>query len=403
VLTSNRLELGESLIHMIDNGKDALAINAGKFSSDSYAIGRSCGYDLVRPVGHEICDLPWALHNYYLQYRYMMDDAMLRDRLYPLLRGSINYYLHFVEPGSDGYLHITDGYSPEYPKMSADRPNPDCNIDLALLRWGCQTLLDTCAQFKINDPLIPKWKETLAKLVPYPTDENGYMISATMPLTESHRHYSHLLMAYPLHIVNPDDPQERELITKSLEYWMGMSKSLRGFSYSGGASIAALLGDGDTSLEYLNKLLDTKILPNSMYVESGPVIETPLSAAASIHDMLLTGWGNKIRVYPAIPKAWSDVSFHDLRTEGAFLVSAVRSNGKTQLIRIESLAGQPCTIVTDMANPTSTKPLHKIADNTYQLDISKGESAVITPKGENISKDISDVKASGPTNYYGLH
>jgi hypothetical protein len=404
VLTSNRLELGESLCRMIDNGKDALAANAGKFSDDSYALGRSCSYDLVRPVGHELCDLPWALHNYYLQYRYTMDDAMMRDRLYPLLRGSINYYLHLIKTGSDGYLHITDGYSPEYPNQPA--PNPDCNIDLALVRWGCQTLLDTCAQFKINDPLIPRWKETLEKLVPYPTDENGFMISASMPLAESHRHYSHLLMAYPLHLLNPDDPrnpQDRELISKSLNYWMGMSKALRGFSYSGGASIAALLGDGDTANQYLNKLLDTKILPNSMYVEAGPVIETPLSAAASIHDMLLTGWGNKIRVFPAIPKSWSDVSFHDLRTEGAFLISAVRSSGKTELIQVQSLAGQPCTVVTDMLNPTSTKPIHNIADNTYLLDLSKGETAVITPNGEKVSMHIAPVTGSGPTNFYGLH
>lgn len=88
-----------------------------------------------------------------------------------------------------------------------------------------------------------------------------------------------------------------------------------------------------------------------MYMESGPVIETPLSGAQCIHDMLLQSWGGKIRVFPAVPSQWKDVQFKDLRTEGAFLVSAVRKGGKTSFIRIKSLAGEPCILRTDMANP----------------------------------------------------
>jgi alpha-L-fucosidase 2 len=402
VLTSNRLELGESLCKMIDNGKSALAKNAGEFSGDSYAIGRSSSYDCVRPVAHEICDLPWALHNYYLQYRYSMDESMMRERLFPLLKGSINYYLHLLKSGPDGYLHITDGYSPEYPNQPT--PNPDCNIDLSLLRWGCQTLLATCDRFKIDDPLIPKWKETLAKLVPYPTDENGLMISASVPFAVSHRHYSHLLMVYPLHIMNLDQPENRDLVVKSLDHWMGMPKALRGYSYTGAASISALLGRGDDSLKYLNELLDTKILPNTMYVEAGPVIETPLSAAASVHDMLLTSWGWKIRVFPGIPTSWSDVAFHNLRAEGAFLVSAVRDGGKTRFIRIESLAGEPCRLVTDMPNPSASGlSIRKLAEREYELELAKGQTVILTPDGAAANLDILPVtNGEGRENFYGL-
>jgi alpha-L-fucosidase 2 len=402
VLTSNRLELGESLCKMLDDGKSALAENAGQFSADSYAIGRSSSYDCVRPVGHEICDLPWALHNYYLQYRYSMDDTMLRDRLFPLLKGSINYYLHLLKPGNDGYLHITDGYSPEYPDQPT--PNPDCNIDLALLRWGCQTLLDTCDRLQIQDPLIPTWKQTLEKLAPYPVDENGLKISASVPFAVSHRHYSHLLMVYPLYTMNLDQPENRDLVVKTLNHWMEMPKALRGYSYTGAASISALMGKGDDSLSYLNKLLDTKILPNTMYVESGPVIETPLSAAASVHDMLLSSWGGKIRVFPAVPKTWQDVAFDNLRAQGAFLVSAVRKSGKTEFIRIQSLAGEPCRLVTDMVNPSSADiAIHKLAATEYELDLKKGQSVLLSPDGGKIDAimlPVADQKEQ--ENYYGL-
>ncbi len=36
-----------------------------------------------------------------------------------------------------------------------------------------------------------------------------------------------------------------------------------------------------------------------------------------------------IRIFPALPSTWKDVEFRDLRAEGAFLVSAKRSGGKT--------------------------------------------------------------------------
>jgi hypothetical protein len=402
VLTSNRLELGESLCKMIDNAKPALAANAKKFSSDSYAIGRSASYDCVRSVGNEIGDLPWALHNYYLQYRYSMDDQMLRDRLFPLLKGSINYYLHLLKESPDGALHITDGFSPEYPGQPV--PNPDCNYDLALLRWGSQTLLWICDRLKIDDPLIPRWKQVLEHLTPYPTDENGLRISASVADEQSHRHYSHLLMIYPLHVMDLDQPGNRELATRSLDHWLGMSTAFRGFSFSGAASLCAVMGRPDDSLVYLNRLLDSKILPNTMYVEAGPVIETPLSAAASVHDMLLTSWGGKIRVFPAVPSSWPDVTFHQLRSEGAFLVSAERKGGATRFIRIESLAGEPCRLVTDMPNPGAVGvTVRKLSQSDYEVDISKGQIVVLTTSSAAADLSIAPV-ADQPNrcNYFGL-
>ncbi|HUB68434.1 MAG TPA: hypothetical protein VL981_13195, partial [Candidatus Methylacidiphilales bacterium] len=317
---------------------------------------------------------------------------------------SINYYLHQLKQGPDGKLHISRGYSPEYPKQPT--PNPDCNIDLALLRWGCQTLLDICDRLKINDPLIPKWKDTLANLTPYPTDKNGLMISASVPFAESHRHFSHLLMVYPLYIMNPEQPENRDLVIKSLNYWMGMPKALQGYSYTGAASISALLGKGNDAAMYLNKLLDTKVHPNTMYTEAGPVIETPLSGAASIHDMLLTSWGDRIRVFPGVPDSWKDVTFYHLRAQGAFLVSAVRKGGQTQFVQIESLAGEPCRVWTDMRNPVtdSSVPVQSAGDGVVEIGLKKGESVTLYPKGSHPDLTIAAVaEQKDRCNYWGFN
>jgi hypothetical protein len=185
----------------------------------------------------------------------------------------------------------------------------------------------------------------LNNLTPFPTDANGYMIGAGVPFAKSHRHYSHLLMVYPLYLVNWDQTGNRTLIERSVAHWIGLTGAHRGYSYSGAASFYAMMGRGDTSLGWLNTFFDPSvsfpIRANTMYTEAGPVVETPLSASQSIHDMLCQSWGGTIRVFPAVPGAWQNVTLHDFRTQGAFLVSAARTGGVTRFVRVRSLAGEP--------------------------------------------------------------
>lgn len=407
VYSANHLELGESLCRMIDNGKDNLAANAGEFSADSETISRTSGYNCRAGNPYELCNLPWTLHNYYLQYRYSMDDAMLRDRLLPRLTRAMNYYFHFLEEGPDGRLHMIRGHSPEYPNQP--RINPDCNIDLGLIRWGCQALLDSTQRLKIDDPLIPKWKDVQARLAPYPTDEHGLMVSAGIGWKESHRHYSHLLPVYPLYVLNWEQPENRELIAKSFDHWMSLPSAFRGYSWTGAASICAAIERPDEAVKHLTYFVNGegryKCLPNTFYAEAGPVIETPLSGARSLQDILLQSWGNTIRVFPGVPAAWPDVTIHKMRAEGAFLVSASRRGGKTQWIRIESLAGEPCRVKCDLGDIQTDHDvrLKKLDNGVVELELNKGQSVVLFPSGAMPNLTVEPVSAQeGRSNMYGV-
>jgi hypothetical protein len=168
-----------------------------------------------------------------------------------------------------------------------------------------------------------------------------------------------------------------------------------------------LLGEGDESWRYLNELLDTKIPPNTLYVEAGPCIETPLSAAASVNDMLLSSWGDRIRVFPGVPKEWPEVSFHTLRAQGAFLVSAKREKGKTLFIHIQSLAGEPCRIKNDFMEPVkcigpATANLRE-HDGVLELDLKRGEEAILYVGEAPPALGISPLPANpGQMNAWGL-
>src|SRR5437773_1375994 len=272
-----------------------------------------------------------------------MDDRLLRERVYPLLKLAIGNYLAYVERGDDGRWHLPPTHSPELATVS------DANYDLALLKWGLETLIASAERFGPAEPLLPRWRDVLANLAPFPTDSAGLMVGRGRPWQQSHRHYSHLLAIYPLRLITPDRPDERALIETSLATWERDISLFRGYSFTGGAAMHALLGHGDVAVTRLNQYLDAPryMEPNTFYAEAGPVIETPLSAAASIQELFLQDWGGALRVFPAVPGAWSDAAFDRLRADGAFLVSAVRRGGRTAWVRIESLAGQPCRLVVD--------------------------------------------------------
>ena len=165
-----------------------------------------------------------------------------------------------------------------------------------------------------------------------------------------------------------------------------------GYTATGAASMYAWLGDAQQAYHYLDGLIKHKnVSPTTMYAEGNPVIESPLSFCTALHDMLLQSWGRKdnvIRVLPACPKVWPDLAFHQLRGQGAFLVSAKRQAGKTQFVYIESLAGKPCRVITDIPRPhiaingvpARGDQLSKNPDGSISLPLNKGDHATLTAK-----------------------
>src|SRR3546814_16356129 len=114
------------------------------------------------------------------------------------------------------------------------------------------------------------------------------------------------MMIYPLYLENRDTPAKLPLLAKSVARWVDTAMAAgqgAGYLLSGAASFHAAFGDGDAALDSLQALLAGKAgigrnFANTMYAESGQNIETPLSAAPSIHDMVRQSWGGALRIFP---------------------------------------------------------------------------------------------------------
>lgn len=392
---SNHLDLAENLNLLIDEQFDALL--------ESFR-------------GEKLGDYGWVMHNYWLYYKYLGDMESIQQKWVPKAIKVVEAYQDMMQENPSGQIELLPMGSPEYQSFTLF---PNTNYNLAIVRWLLNSLIESNEKYNSNRQNIEEWKQLLAKLVPFPTNENGLMIGSNQPFDMSHRHYSHLLGLYPLFQLNPEDKNDCQLLEKSLMHWHKIEngEKLTGYSFTGAASMYAALGMGNKSEELLNQFLDGKggrslFFPNTMYTESrgkNPTIETPLSAAASIMELLIQSWGNKIRIFPAVPEKWEDAAFYHLRAQGGFLVSASRKQGKTEWVSVKSLSGEPCIIkIPDweqavQINKDNNISIAKLAEGEFKIDLNSGEEIVLVSERKNTGIIVKSIThSSKEKNFYGV-
>ncbi|MGB1127438.1 MAG: glycosyl hydrolase family 95 catalytic domain-containing protein, partial [Opitutales bacterium] len=423
-LAANRMSVGESLPNNLDKYAENMAKNVPAHWQDSIALGACFPQDLLSSDHGRTPDmLAWTLHNYWLHCDYAGDRERMRDGLFPLLKKTVNSYRNYLRdnpvPSEDGTIHIRMSWSPEYPGGWGK----NINFTIGLLRWSCQTLLDINAEFELNDPLAREWQHILDHLVDFQIDENGLRIGETIAFEKPHRHYSHLLPFFPLSVITPENKADAAMLRQTIDHWLEVTRHsgikveampVTAYTATGAASMYARLGDPDKAYEYLDFLINHQnISTTTMYAEGNPCTESPLSFAASLHDMLLQSWGGKIRVFAGTPSIWPDVAFHHLRTQGAFLVSAKKEAGVTQFVSVESLIGSPCLIQTDIPNPkilingkkAKRSQVTKTDDGFYELALKAGDTAMLTPaKWSHVEPRIQALPvAEAKRNLFGLN
>ncbi|WP_233215828.1 glycosyl hydrolase family 95 catalytic domain-containing protein [Rhodopirellula bahusiensis] len=396
--TANRRGTVSALRQKLEDNREHLTQNVAEpYRHDSSAMGRSSsGWDLVAHVGEpggrsgmdpkigaECGNLLWALHNVDLEYRYWSDES-IRDRtLYPLLKRAVNYYRHFLKRGDDGMWHLPRTYSPEY------RLAEDCTYDLDLLRWGAGRLVEIAGEKQLSDteePLLPVWRDLAENLARVQANDTGRAIGRDVWLTGGHRHWSHLMAIYPLRTITPESEAGRALIERSLKHWRSFGRGIAGYSHTASSCMASILGDGDSALEYLEQLRPY-LRPNTFYSEIGlPVMETPLHGATAMQEMMLQSHRGTLRIFPAVPSSWSDVSIRNFRGEGGFLVSGQMEESQCRWIMVESTVGGDVDVVpppgayqwcknTDPANVPANQ-------GTLRLRTARADRFLIWPVGE---------------------
>lgn len=316
--------------------------------TDAACLGRTATYDFLAPLSpstvntnqYEVGNLTWTLFYYWQHCMAYGDTEQLTTRLFPLLKSAVNLFFH-IRTEQNGKYGLPATASPEY---IGSNIGTNTNYDLSNLRWGLQTLIDINNTYGLNDPQAADWSDFLNNLTDFPySTTTGYKVSDKYEFTStSHRHYSHLFMIYPYHLVDWENPEDCPKMELSVSRWNGN----QGYSRTGKAAMLLSKNDGDGALAQMQTFFDNFIKPNTLYAETGPVIETPMAAVSTLHEFYMQDWGNKIRVFWGMPSSWNEASFVNLRAKGAFLVSATRKNSRTVFVQIESEHGGLCRLQT---------------------------------------------------------
>ncbi|HCO85183.1 MAG TPA: hypothetical protein DIT95_16870, partial [Arenibacter sp.] len=158
-----------------------------------------------------------------------------------------------------------------------------------------------------------------------------------------------------------------------------------GYSFSWLGNLKARAFDGEGAAKALKDFATSFVLPNSFHVngdQSGTgksnftyrpfTLEGNFAFAAGLQEMLIQSHTGTVRLFPAIPADWKNVGFSKLRTEGAFLVSAQKQDGKLKWVKIVSEKGGEVRLM----NPFSNKEfsIKDEVDSQWDGDILKIET-----------------------------
>lgn len=363
----------------------------GVMSLDGSPMGAWFQYTLSPTMG------AWVAQSFYWHWRYEMSRAFLAERAYPYCAGIGEALAGLLRPdASSGRLKLPLSTSPEiHNNTQRAWVKPNSNFDLALLTWLFHANAEMAGALGLKSESA-RWSALKAQLDPLAVEgEAGALqVAAGEPLTESHRHLSHLMAIHPLGVVTVEGSRrDRRIIDASLGQTDRLGTSLwTGYTFSWMAALRARAGRGNDALRFLSDYVHSFILRNGFHVNgeqtrkglssyhSRPfTLEGNFAAAQAVHEMLLQSWGGRVRVFPAVPFAWREASFQDLRAEGGFRVSAERRQGRTTRVSVTASVEQRLRLVNPFKGRRfeSSRPVREQGDELHCL-LKAGETLELT-------------------------
>lgn len=297
----------------------------------------------------------WLAQHYYLQWRYSMDKTFLEQRAYPWFKEVARHLEQVTYLDAAGKRQLPISSSPEINDNTKSAWFlENTNYDLALMRYLFAKAAELAHELKKTDE-ARHYELLLSQFSDYYLSEaNELKFARDLPYNQSHRHFSHLMAIHPLGEVRWENGEKDQNIIKNTisllekigpDYWCG-------YSYAWLGNLKTRAKDGEGAAKALKDFATAFCSTNSFHLngdqtKSGKskftyrpfTLEGNFAFAAGIQEMLLHSYAGFIEVFPAVPQDWKEISFNQLRAEGAFLVSAKKEGGQVDAIHIVAEKG----------------------------------------------------------------
>lgn len=344
----------------------------------------------------------WSAHLFYLHWLYTADDQFLKEKAYPWSAEVGECMLGLLKKDSAGLLKLPLSSSPEiFDNSPKAWLAPNSNYDLMSLKMLFLSLKEMALECgKATES--KKWANAALALGDFHTKDDGtLMLDANYELSTSHRHLSNIIGIYPFNLINTESgKRDQQIIEPTLKSWDKLgTRAWVGYSFSWMSCLRARVGDAEAAVKNLDIFVKAFVLRNGFHANGDQTksgysgftyrpftLEGNFLASQAVHEMLLQSWSatpgephtGVIRIFPAVPQKWADVSFSNLRAEGGYMVSAIRKNSNT--ITFSITAGKSGKLhIKDNFNGKvpkwNIKNVNK-TDGVYEIYLSKGQKLI---------------------------
>ena len=320
-----------------------------------------------------------ALHAWW-RYRRTGDEAWLRDRAYPLLRGAAELYRHLAVKKEDGLYHL-EGTN----VMESFFLVKDSLKDLAAIRGIAGPAIRAAEILGVDAGLRERWRGLLEHLAPYPMGADpeskaltfgtlaadvwaaGYLGDIDVPGEDfpSEDVWAHPVETFEAWTLESGGDGQKEMVRRMLDLCPNHRKGMTGrhwrpslvrtpiaFPLAGrGEELPALLAAHYSMYRphLANGLSCFEQGIQSMGLEPSGMAAGTLQQGLMQSVSPRPGEPEVIRVFPAWPHEW-EASFR-LLARGGFLVTSSSRKGEVEFVEVESRLGEECRLRNPWGGP----------------------------------------------------
>jgi alpha-L-fucosidase 2 len=271
----------------------------------------------------------WIMQQLYDHYTYEPDKKYL-ERIYPLLKGSAEFFLDFlITDPTTGWLVTCPSTSPENNFYTQDGKvatvSMGSSMDNQMLRNLFRHCIAATQTLSRDAAFRGRLEQAIKKLPPHQVGQFGQLQEWLYDFKErdtGHRHISHLFACYP-----DDDITLRKtpVLAKAVSVVLQRRGNINmGWSGAWKINQHARLEEPEAACKIVTSMLtDISIHPREEDSKITPSFEGNQGiqgVSAGIAEMLMQSHSGELSLLPALPEEWPEGSVTGLRGRGGYSI-----------------------------------------------------------------------------------